>query len=574
MITPKIAESIYRDHEHYWNRRRPEMRRLRNVYLMRYWERPDNYMEQLLIETSRGYELIESYIASLFVRDPSVIVKPDLRGRGDPNITEGTVNDWLLTTRREIEDGMRLALIYPFAAFKLVPCEVKDPLQRVQVACVAPWDTIVDASSTTWTKQRYVGHRYFLPLSEAKERYGKRKWAKRSFRRYLDREDPEQENVPARERQGDEDRVEGDFVMIVELYDMVKERMLVWSPDYANGERFVYDGIELEVGGAEDSESEKFDGIPYRTASDRPVVPIIPVYMSREPDDPLRGFSALRRVYDQIVEINTIRTFQAQGVRRAARQWLVVKGTMDEEAQSKICQGQDGEFIEVEITQGQTLAGSMMPVPHSPVPHELQLYENQVEDDFGRGSIMAPFTRGEATKATATEITALAAYSASEIGRMARERDAAIAQLASTYCVMLATLLGDDSEVIRLGNEVQVLTADDLTGEFRFYAQDSGSTPMSEAVRKQELLNLVGVLTELGANPQALLRDIVRTYDLSEDFLPDEQPDPNAAGAPSPPAPTPGVAPPTAGLPGMGLAPGQLPSPEQVGQVLPPGGVV
>jgi hypothetical protein len=83
VINASTARSIYEAHERYWTDLRPEMRRLRNAYLMRYWKRNPAYDEALLIETSRAYELVESYIASLFVRDPSVVVAPDLRGHGD-----------------------------------------------------------------------------------------------------------------------------------------------------------------------------------------------------------------------------------------------------------------------------------------------------------------------------------------------------------------------------------------------------------------------------------------------------------------------------------------------------------
>ncbi len=50
-------------------------------------------------------------------------------------------------------------------------------------------------------------------------------------------------------------------------------------------------------------------------------------------------------------------------------------------------------------------------------------------EDRERGTVAASFVRGEATKATATEIAALAAYTSSELGCMARERDGAIEQL-------------------------------------------------------------------------------------------------------------------------------------------------
>ena len=205
-------------------------------------------------------------------------------------------------------------------------------------------------------------------------------------------------------------------------------------------------------------------------------------------------------------------------------------------------------------------------MPHSPTPPELEAYEQQVESDFSRGSVMAPFTRGQATKATATEVTALAAYSASEIGRQARERDAAIAQMAQTYVVMLATLMDDGDVIVRLGGKARVVRADDLTADFRFFAQDSGSTPMSDAVKKQELQTLVPLLTKLGVPPAKSLKALVRSYDLPEDFLPEDA------------APAAGALP---NAPGLPSAPDQAaasllqgPSPANVANVLPAGGVV
>ena len=572
MITPKLARTIYESHNYYWDERRPEMRRLRNAYLMRYWQRSIAYDDSLLIETSRAYELIESYVASLFVRDPSVVVKPDLRGAGDPTITEEVANYWLLNTRREIEDALRMALIYPWAGMKLCANDTVDVLRRVDMTPVAPWDVIIDDAASSWNTQRYIGHRYYLPLQEAQRKYGKKQYAKRSFARYIDRQD--EDDTPA--YRSDDDGIGqpvGDYVLVVEFYDLVDDKMFVWSPDYKNGEKFLYDGIALDVGIPEEDdgelEPEKFTAIPFRTASGKPVVPIVPIFMSREPDEPLRGYSALRRVYDQIVEINTIRTFQANGIRKAARQWMVAKGLLDPESMAKIAQGQDGEFIEVELSPGQDLRSSIAPVPHTPTPPELEVYEQQVESDFSRGSVMAPFTRGQATKATATEVTALAAYSASEIGRQARERDSAIAQVAQTYVVMLATLMDDDDFVVRLGGRATVVKPDDLRGDFQFFAQDSGSTPMSEAVKKQEFTTLIPMLQQLGVSNETILKTLVRAYDLPEDFLPEEEPAvPPVAAAPAPTQP--GPLPPELGA----MQAIATPNPANIAPMLPPGGVV
>lgn len=579
-LTPSRCRSIYEAHEQYWDERRPELRRLRNAYMMRYWMRGrDDARGQLMVETSRAYELVESYVASLFMRDPAVVVRADLRGRGEADKAQAVANDWLAHVRRQMEDALRLAIIYPWSALALAPRSHADPLQRVTVAALPCWDVLVDDSARAWEYQRYVGRRVQMPLEEARRLYGRRDWSPRTFRPFLDQsgEDDLRGGRPDLQVPEEPDQ----FVEVVEFYDLEADAFKVWSPDYASGRRFVADGVTLEVG-VEDPEAEKVSDIPVRTADDQPLVPIVPLYLAREPDRPLRGYSALRRVYDQVQESNVIRTYQANGVRRAARQWLVEKGVMDAESMAKLAMGQDGEFIEVELSPGQQLAGAMVPVPHTPVPTELQTYLNQVDEDFARGSILAPFTRGEATKATATEVTALAAYTSSEVGRMARERDAAIAGVAEVYVAMVRMALGDEPEVVRLNGRPQAIRAENLDADFTFYAQDSGATPVSEAVRKRELREAVPTLLQLGVPPASILAELVKSLDLPESFLPGEA----AAGVDDEEAAPPelaSVAPPEAGplmgatqsplTAGLGLGPGELPSPAQVQQVLPPGGV-
>ena len=132
---------------------------------------------------------------------------------------------------------------------------------------------------------------------------------------------------------------------------------------------------------------------------------------------------------------------------------------------------------------------------------------------------MAPFTRGEATRATATEITALASYSSSEIGRLARERDAMIEYAASVYISMMKIFLQDEPDVIVINGKTQIVRAEDLDGDFSFYALDAGATPVSEAVKKQDFLQSIGVLMELGVPQQKVLQELVRKLDLPEDFL-------------------------------------------------------
>jgi hypothetical protein len=152
------------------------------------------------------------------------------------------------------------------------------------------------------------------------------------------------------------------------------------------------------------------------------------MYFNRIPDKPLDGYSAMARIYDQVFETNVIRSFQANAVRKASRQYLVRKGALDEEQMSQITSGIDGVFIEVD---DDSLSGIISPIPQNPMPAELQAYYQMVQSDKDKGSMFAPFTRGESTRASATEIVALAAYTSSEVGRMARERDKSIEYISS-----------------------------------------------------------------------------------------------------------------------------------------------
>ena len=560
MIDAKIARACYAAHEKYWVDRRPEMRRLRSAYLNRYWDKKES-PDQVLIETSRAYEFIEGYVASLFARSPAVVIKGDIRGLGNPNKAKALANGFLSHIRQQLEDATRLALIYPASFLKLMPNENRDPFKRVTVAAVAPWNVIVDTDAHTWDAQKLVGHRYYLTLKEARSRFGNKKYSAHPLVRFLDQGIDDERGYSGRTRPG-EDEIDPVFqyVEIVEWYDIEDNRFVVWSPDYKNGTRLLYDGLRLPA--IEDAEvkERKYDAIPFVDAAGNPLAPIIPLYYSRIPDMPMRGYSALRRVYDQVQETNIIRSYQASMVRRAARQWVVESGVFDAEAMSKLAQGVDGEFIEVELSPGQALAGSILPVPHAPVPAELQSYIMQVMDDFQRGSVLAPFTRGESTRATATEITALAAYSSSEVGRLARERDSAIERCARVYIAMMTVYLDEDSQAIIIDGMPEMVSARDLDGDFTYYAQDMGATPVSEAVKKQEFFGALPTLIELGVPPDQILAELVRFLDLPQDFLSSVQ------GASSSPTQSSATTLPESSPTGVG--PGG-PSPEDVVRYLP-----
>jgi hypothetical protein len=569
MLEPSDIRDICEQHDLYWDQRRDQLRELRRLYMTRFWE-SETYptLDGILrTEVPKAYAVVESYLGSLYAKNPAVRVEPDLRDRGNPEVAQATANQYLLTIREQLEDATRLALIYPCAFMKLAPVESVDPLKRVSCAALPPWEVIVDATACSWDQQRHVGHVYLMPVAEASERYGKEstEFRTRAYSKWIEATgiagkdtmlgiDSNAGAVP------DSDR----WVRIVELYDLQEDRLLVWSPDHQDGDAYLFEGVRVQVGAldpeaeaeAETPEGEivhETTGIPYKSASGRPVVPILPLYFSRDPDTPLRGYSLIHRSLDQFREMNVMRTYQAQGVRRMARQWMVRAGFLSEDSCAKISQGLDGEFVEVDLAPGADLAGNILPVPQAPIPGDIAAYATTVDMDIRDAGLLAPFTRGEVTRSTATEQNLLAAYTSSELGRMARIRDAVITGLAQTYNVMLSVVLGDDAEPLALPNPVgpTILSADDLTGDFSYWAVDAGTTPMSDLAKQQSLERLAPILVQLGADPALILEEMVRVFQLPENLSTPAPPPPEVA----PPAPE--------GLPPEGLpiegAPGPVP---------------
>jgi hypothetical protein len=557
MLTPQHVAEIVAGHDRYFSDRREELREARRLYMTDFWSREQGESQAggLRTEVPKAYAVVESYLGSLYAKNPAVFVQPDVRARGNAEVAEATANLYLLSVREQLEDATRLALIYPCSFIKLSPVPSVDPLKRVAAAALPPWEVIVDATACAWEQQRYVGHVYLMPLPEATERYGKAEtdFTPRSYSKWLDSTwSASTRGWGSGPTGGNTNTVPGveKFIRVVEIYDLLADKLLVWSEDYSGGQQFLFTGVKVQVGALQPTPEEKEEpelqhetsGIPYKSASGRPVVPILPLYFSRDPDTPLRGYSLISRSRDQFRELNLMRSYQAQGVRRMARQWMVRAGFLSEDAAAKITQGIDGEMIEVDVAPGTPLDGNITPVPQAPIPGDIAAYALTVDNDLKDAGLLAPFTRGEVTKSTATEQQLLAAYTSSEIGRMARIRDGVITGVASTYNIMLSVVLGDEAEPLALPNPVgpTFLSAEDLTGDFSYWAVDAGTTPMSDLARQASLERLAPLLLSLGAPKEAVLAELVRAYQLPEAFAKAvEQAQAPASGQEQPPSSSP-----------------------------------
>ena len=394
-----------------------------------------------------------------------------------------------------------------------------------------------------------------MPLSEAKERFGNKEWVGAERTDYLDNT-----RVPAQTKafvpndsyklstlatkKTDTTSTLLTYVEIIEMYDFQNDELTFYSPTLKSG-----DGIVDVV-----------SPIPFRDEEGDPISPIVPMYLGQDPAVPLRGNSTMGRLYSQLYEINSIRTFYARAVRKDTRIYLARKGVLDEEAKANISNNIDNSIVEIDAPMDVAVGTIVSPLLNQGLSGDFYNYSAQVKIDLDRGNLLGAMGRGQptggTTPITATEAASIQLSLSSEAGKLARFRDQAIEQIAKLYIMFIKILLetkpaGEDPEVIVIDDEKTILTAEDLEGSFRIVSLDAGTTPLSSAVKKQRLLEMSGLLLNLGLDRTALLETLIKEFELpaslAEAIVPPQPPQMPPEGIPAPPG-TPSPANPPEGI--------------------------
>lgn len=492
----KLIASIYQAHNEYWDSAKPDLERFRDIYNIDFFNRNGNKEQDLSIQVPDANSFVEGYVASLFSKAPAVRIAKDIKAnKGDADTVEAVTNRFLFDQQEIITRTARLALIFPMAFIKIVPKpkQRKNVLDNFTLLALNPWEVILDMTAPDWDSQRWVGHISWVPLARAKELYGNKEYKPEQIRDYFtDTKIVKVDSVPE----------EYQYIRVVEFYDLIENKRIFWSPNYKGGEII-----------------ESSD-IPFTDLDEENIIPIVSLYLCTHPEQPLKGFSTLKKIYDQIREKNLLRSHWASSVRRDTRQTAYPKDALDETSLALLEKGSDNSFIPYEITK---LGGNPLftQLPNLQMSTNHQIYLQQVESDLQRASVLAPFAKGLATNATATEINALAQYTASEIGKMARVRDAAIEKIASMYIRLVQIFLDDENEeetVVVINNDVKILKPEDLEGKFKIVAVDQGSVPLAQQAKKQEFISLLPVLKELGIPAELILKQIGHLWELPEEL--------------------------------------------------------
>ena len=155
---------------------------------------------------------------------------------------------------------------------------------------------------------------------------------------------------------------------------------------------------------------------------------------------------------------------------------------MNEESLAKITAGVDGAMIAVD---NDSLDGVIREVGITPISSNFDRYSNYIQADITRGSVIQAFA-GQPIKASATEITAIASYAASEMGKLARERDNLIEGITNCY-LRFIFLLSEEGQkaVVEAGGRAVVITPSDIDAQFKIAALDQGSTSRHSRHRRR-----------------------------------------------------------------------------------------
>ena len=509
-------------HQEYWSQQRERMRQYTKAYKGTMFDSNADYFKisnYVTVNTADAYAYIEGMVASIYAKAPAVSVGPDAKGDGDPEVAEAVVNRFLYDRIEEFEKGLRYAFIYPFAFFKMGLKETDSVLDAVEMRPVHPWDVVVDLDADTWERSRFVGHRYYIPYTEARKKYPGVKFdaiVKEEYLRNVDTYGDKYDEMSSAAA------IEGSnllsYVEVYEFYDLLEDELVFYSPSLQRQDKVL----------------ERISPIPFRKADNSPCPALIPIYLSYSPDQPMKGYSTLGRVYDQLWEINNLRTVWANGLRREARIYVTKKGAIDEEGKAILAENRDQSIVELDVPPDVDARNCIVPLSVNTFSPDFGIYEQKIRGDLERGSVLAPFTRGVATNASATEVSALTQYSANEIGRLARFYHRSIELVAETYQAMLLHVMmtaeKEVKESVLINHKPTVLTPEKFSGRFKYSFADQASTPVAGAIKRAAITQLLPTLQSLGVPPETMLKYIVQTFDLPEEFLPDNLPAPPEQG--------------------------------------------
>ena len=478
----------------------PRWNRYRHAYRNEFWiqENPwsglpgmgqANDPFPIKVENNIVWPFIQSHIANLFYRAPRTeVLFPSVTEvvEGRPVEDDGAAervrsfdDEWI--RRSDLQEvsthGLQQALFFDVAAFKLgIRKDAKGVMSRVWVSVIPKWELLWDDRAQTWEDQAYRGHIRWERIDRARRITGDKL------------EGAELEILPdVVENEGGRDTTQvhhraKKYVRILEFYDLI-----------ALEQRFY---LVTGVGsGASCKPVGKPAPIPWTLANGRPGVPILPIILSNEPGQPLKGVSAVARTYQIAAEKNLLLTIVANGLRRDAARLCLMESDAPDELIQAIRNAVDGDVVKCKPGQDITKLLHMIQWPgfSSTLDKYWALLGEAKQDSQGMSDLM----QGKQGKyLSATEADYLAGTgetTAIEIGTRMSE---AMARTVELMNVIIAEGMGKSFHVKTLDGR-KILTKDELLLPWTIGIVDAGTTPMREGKKKAEFTAIQAPLLAL-----------------------------------------------------------------------------
>lgn len=579
--------TIVRDFDARMNRHKDHMGLVDATYRTRFWTYFAGYTTRTAtgasgaqawmlngfeVEVNRLRKTLRTYLGDLYPKGARVHLEADPHGRGDPEISRAVLNEWwkkrgnFMTTN----DAAAMALAFPGSGFKVgFDKGDQSPLQRVWLRAVPPWELVLDLDVTSVEDERYRGHVYQAEVLDVIERYPKlRKMGLKGsprrdffdgFGTTVGSETPTGPMDPEYQREG----ATGDFVRVLEFNNLrdfyeypdgsrVKGRLEVWVLD----QNEAISGCPIYCG-----------PLPFEDADGTPLPNVVPLTLDREIAYPFRAIGAMDQMMPQQVELNMMRTFGAQDVRRNARKFQYEDGAISDEELAKLNNGVDMQGVKRAPNVDPARALSM--IPNQPIAADTLQYTAVVERDLAGQTGPSANAQGKAVNTTAFEAELIQKHVEAELayhGQLLIDALVAVTQLVQA-AILLAAMTPLDSAggggpsvdvvavdggepvgeveatvteerhafrpfVIRSGGQTFEVTEDALIGNFGITFVDAETTPVNRQARLQFLTgpgmdqymkwwDLVQKGGPMAMLAKASMRVVADTMNLPRDMHPD-----------------------------------------------------
>lgn len=395
---------------------------------------------------------------------------------------------------------------------------------RPKVQRISPFDVFVDPDVDVMRDARWIAHRMFVPLSEAR---ANEDWSAtvRAALKPTRRSEARDKVDVAPDRESGVEHEEA-FVEVYEFYDLLTGQMCVFA--------------ESTPGYLQEPEDSVFDaGHPFVLLTNYEVPERFFPMGDVEPIFPLQ------------LELAMVRTAQINDRKRGRRITLIREDALGSEGVEDLRDGKDNVMIKV-IRKDIGFDDVFQQISSQGLQPEWYRADQQAMEDINTVSGVAEYMRGGAAdiRRTATEVGVMADMANARSSDKLSKVEDFMSQIAERMLVLSQKFL-DTPQVARVVSDSMAVnwvpfTPDNIQGEFSLSVAAGSSQPRNESFRRQQanqMMEQFGPLIGSGfLNDQEFLAEIMRLQGWTdvERFLgPGPAPMPPEPGTGAEPVPPP-----------------------------------